>query len=41
MLALIIVNAAIAVAFAGWIVGLVILLLLPLSLQLAKGFAVT
>lgn len=41
VLALIIVNAAIAVAFAGWIVGLVILLLLPLSLQLAKGFAVT
>ncbi|GAB3008306.1 hypothetical protein GCM10027284_28480 [Cyclobacterium sediminis] len=41
VLALIIVNAAIAVSFAGWIVGLVILLLLPLSLQLAKGFAVT
>ena len=41
VLALIIVNATIASAFSGWIVGLVILLLLPLSLQLAKGFAVT
>jgi len=41
VLALIIVNATMAAAFSGWIVGLVILLLLPLSLQLARGFAVT
>lgn len=41
VLALIIVNATVAAAFSGWIVGLVILLLLPLSLQLARGFAVT
>ncbi|MFO7823729.1 MAG: UbiA-like protein EboC [Cyclobacterium sp.] len=41
VLALIIVNAALAAAFAGWMVALAILLLLPLSLLLAKAFAVT
>lgn len=41
VLALIILNAALASAFAGWIVGLFILLLLPVSLKLARVFAVT
>lgn len=41
VLALILVNASLAAAFSGWVVGLVILLLLPVSLRLAKVFAVT
>ncbi|MEX0883649.1 MAG: UbiA-like protein EboC [Cyclobacteriaceae bacterium] len=41
VLSLIILNATLASAYVGWEVGLVILLLLPLSLQLAKMFAVT
>lgn len=41
VLSLILVNATIATAFSGWPIGLVILLLLPLSLVLAKKFAVT
>lgn len=41
VLALILVNASLAAAFSGWLVGLVILLLLPVSLQLARVFAVT
>ncbi|WP_162418239.1 UbiA-like protein EboC [Cyclobacterium roseum] len=41
VLALILVNASLAAAFSGWLVGLIILLLLPVSLQLAKVFAVT
>ncbi|MFC4874128.1 UbiA-like protein EboC [Negadavirga shengliensis] len=41
VLALIILNATLASAFSGWVVGLCILLLLPLSLKLAKVFAVT
>ncbi|WP_332914207.1 UbiA-like protein EboC [Algoriphagus boritolerans] len=41
VIALIIVNASIATAFSGWPIGIIVLLLLPLSLWLAKKFAVT
>lgn len=41
VISLIIVNASIATAFSGWPIGIVVLLLLPLSLWLAKKFAVT
>lgn len=41
VLSLIIVNATLAAAFAGWLVALSILLLLPISLLMAKAFAVT
>lgn len=41
VLSLIILNATLASAFGGWQVGLLILVLLPVSLQLAKAFAVT
>ncbi len=41
VLSLIVMDATIAVGFAGWAYGLLILLLLPLSLQLSKSFAVT
>lgn len=41
VLSLILVNASLATAFSGWPIGLLILLLLPLSLGLAKKFAVT
>ena len=41
VLALIALNAAISASFAGWVFSLAILLLLPLSLLLAKLFAVT
>lgn len=41
ILGLIPMDAAIAAGFAGWIYGLGILLLLPLSIFLAKKFAVT
>ncbi|SHM38692.1 4-hydroxybenzoate polyprenyltransferase [Cyclobacterium lianum] len=41
VLALIIVNATLAAAFAGWLVALSVLILLPISLQLARAFAVT
>jgi len=41
VISLIIVNASIAVAFAGWKIGIIVLLLLPISLWLAKKFAVT
>jgi 4-hydroxybenzoate polyprenyltransferase len=41
ILALIVMNATLAAAFAGWIYGLVVLALLPLSIFLAKKFAVT
>ncbi len=34
-------NAAIAAGAAGWIIGIVILLLLPISIMLARMFAVT
>jgi 4-hydroxybenzoate polyprenyltransferase len=41
VLSLIVVNASIATAFSGWPIGLLILVLLPISLGLAKKFAVT
>ena len=41
VLSLIILNAALATVFAGWIYGLVVLLLLPVSLLIAKKFSVT
>ncbi|MEP0710429.1 MAG: UbiA-like protein EboC [Algoriphagus sp.] len=41
VISLIIVNAFIAAAFAGWKIGIIVLLLLPISLWLAKKFAVT
>lgn len=41
VISLIIVNASIASSFSGWPVGIIVLLLLPVSLWLAKKFAVT
>lgn len=41
VISLIIVNASITAAFAGWKIGIIVLLLLPISLWLAKRFAVT
>lgn len=41
VLALILVNASLAAAFSGWWLALIILLLLPVSLLLARVFAVT
>lgn len=41
VISLILVNASLATAFAGWAIGLLVLLLLPISLWLAKKFAVT
>ncbi|MEL6493862.1 MAG: UbiA-like protein EboC [Cyanobacteria bacterium J06623_7] len=41
ILSLIILNAAIAAGFAGWIYGLLLLALLPLSQGLGKMFAIT
>lgn len=41
VLSLIVLNAAIATTFAGWIFGIVVLLLLPVSLGIAKKFSVT
>jgi len=41
VISLIIVNASIAAAFSGWPVGIIVLLLLPISLWLGKKFAVT
>jgi 4-hydroxybenzoate polyprenyltransferase len=41
VISLIIVNASLATAFSGWPIGLIILPLLPVSLWLAKKFAVT
>lgn len=41
VISLIIVNASIASAFSGWPIGVIVLLLLPVSLWLAKKFAVT
>jgi hypothetical protein len=41
VISLIIVNASITAAFAGWKIGIIVLLLLPISLWLAKKFAVT
>lgn len=41
VISLIILNASISAAFAGWKFGIVVLFLLPISLWLAKKFAVT
>ena len=41
VLALIPLNATLAAGFSGWIIGLLLLLLLPLSLLTARVFAVT
>ena len=41
VISLIIVNASLTAAFQGWEFGVIVLLLLPLSLWLAKVFAVT
>ncbi len=41
VVALIPLNAALAAGFAGWLYGLAVLLLLPLSIGLARLFAVT
>ena len=41
VLALIALNASLAATYGGWLPGLIILLLLPVSLALAKVFAVT
>ncbi len=41
VLALIVLDASLSVSFAGWPYGILVLLLLPLSLGLAKLFAVT
>jgi 4-hydroxybenzoate polyprenyltransferase len=41
ILALIVLNASIAAGFAGWQYGLAVLLLLPVSIYIAKNFSVT
>lgn len=41
VLSLIVLNASIATVFAGWVYGLAVLLLLPLSFLIAKFFSVT
>jgi 4-hydroxybenzoate polyprenyltransferase len=41
VISLIILNASLAAAFAGWQFGIIVLLLLPISIYLAKKFAVT
>lgn len=41
ILSLIVLDAAIAAGYAGWLYGLLMLLLLPLSMVLGKKFAVT
>ncbi len=41
VISLIILDASLAAAFAGWKIGVFVLLLLPISLWLAKKFAVT
>ena len=41
ILALIVMNASMAAGFAGWQYGLLVLLLLPVSIYIAKKFAVT
>lgn len=41
VLGIVILDAAIAVAYSNWMIGILILLLLPLSKLLAKLFAVT
>ena len=41
VISLIILNASLASAFAGWMYGIGVLILLPISLRIAKKFAVT
>ncbi|MCR9016014.1 UbiA-like protein EboC [Aquiflexum gelatinilyticum] len=41
VISLIILNASLAAAFSGWQFGIIVLLLLPISIYLAKKFAVT
>jgi 4-hydroxybenzoate polyprenyltransferase len=41
VLSLILFDAMIAAGFSGWMYGMLVLLLYPLSRQLAKTFAVT
>ncbi|MDT0684969.1 UbiA-like protein EboC [Autumnicola psychrophila] len=41
VLSLIVLNASLATVFAGWVYGLIVLLLLPVSLLIAKKFSVT
>lgn len=41
VISLIVLNATLASAFAGWIYGIGVLLLLPISMAIAKRFAVT
>lgn len=41
VISLILVNASLATAFSDWTIGLMVLLFLPISLWLAKKFAVT
>ena len=41
ILALIVMNASIAAGFAGWQYGLLVLLLLPVSVYIARNFSVT
>ena len=41
VISLIILNASLAAAFAGWQFGIIVLLLLPISIYLAKKFRVT
>jgi 4-hydroxybenzoate polyprenyltransferase len=41
VISLIILNASLAAVFAGWQFGIIVLLLLPVSIYLAKKFAVT
>jgi 4-hydroxybenzoate polyprenyltransferase len=41
VISLIILNASLSAAFAGWFYGLLVLILLPISLYLARKFAVT
>jgi 4-hydroxybenzoate polyprenyltransferase len=41
VISLIILNASLAAAFAGWQFGIIVLLFLPISIYLAKKFAVT
>lgn len=41
VLSLIVLNASLATVFAGWIYGIIVLLLLPISFRIGKFFSVT
>ena len=41
VLSLIVLNASLATAFAGWMFGIIVIVLLPVSLLIAKKFSVT